>query len=75
MLTEEETVIYRVIAQSQNEGIWVRTIRQKAKLGDNKQFWKAISRLEKKGFICRCVNGGNSKFKKIYVLTEYDPSR
>jgi len=69
-LTIEEAAIYWVIANSKNAGIWVRTVRQKV-LVDERVFWKAIKRLEKRKVIKRRQNEQTNVYKKIYVLYEF----
>ncbi|KAG6462254.1 hypothetical protein O3G_MSEX013153 [Manduca sexta] len=69
----EEKVVYNLIQESGNKGIWIRDIRLRSNLA-NTQLTKVLKSLESKKAIkaVKCVNASK---KKVYMLYNLEPDR
>eukprot|EP00741_Cyanophora_paradoxa_P012153 tig00020603_g11741.t1 len=72
-LGPEELVVYQVIQQAQNNGIWTKDIRFKSSLQQT-QVTKALKTLENRKLI-KAVKSVASANKKVYMLFGLEPSR
>ena len=70
-LTKEDMLIYQLIEQSGNMGIWVRDLKFKSNL-QTPQVTKSLKVLESRKLV-KCVPLAQSKNKKIYMLFEIEP--
>lgn len=69
----EEKVVYNLIEEAGNKGIWIRDIRIRSNLA-NTQLTKVLKNLESKKVIkaVKCVNASK---KKVYMLYNLEPDR
>ncbi|KAI5643054.1 RNA polymerase rpc34 subunit domain-containing protein [Phthorimaea operculella] len=69
----EEKVVYNLIEEAGNKGIWIRDIRIRSNLA-NTQLTKVLKSLESKKLIkaVKCVNASK---KKVYMLYNLEPDR
>ncbi|CAK1550518.1 unnamed protein product [Leptosia nina] len=69
----EEKVVYNLIEEAANKGIWIREIRNQSNLS-NPQLTKILKSLESKKLIkaVKCVNASK---KKVYMLYNLEPDR
>ncbi|KAI8435796.1 hypothetical protein MSG28_004023 [Choristoneura fumiferana] len=69
----EEKVVYNLIEEAGNKGIWIRDIRVRSNLA-NTQLTKVLKSLESKKVIkaVKCVNASK---KKVYMLFNLEPDR
>ncbi|XP_022121326.1 probable DNA-directed RNA polymerase III subunit RPC6 [Pieris rapae] len=69
----EEKVVYNLIEEAANKGIWIREIRNQSNL-TNPQLTKILKNLESKKLIkaVKCVNASK---KKVYMLYNLEPDR
>ncbi|CAG9565501.1 unnamed protein product [Danaus chrysippus] len=69
----EEKVVYNLIEEAGNKGIWIRDIRIRSNLA-NTQLTKVLKSLEGKKVIkaVKCVNASK---KKVYMLFNLEPDR
>ncbi|XP_063627681.1 DNA-directed RNA polymerase III subunit RPC6 [Cydia splendana] len=69
----EEKVVYNLIEEAGNKGIWIRDIRVRSNLA-NTQLTKVLKSLESKKVIkaVKCVNASK---KKVYMLYNLEPDR
>ncbi|XP_045776156.1 probable DNA-directed RNA polymerase III subunit RPC6 [Maniola jurtina] len=69
----EEKVVYNLIEEAGNKGIWIRDIRIRSNLA-NTQLTKVLKSLESKKVIkaVKCVNASK---KKVYMLFNLEPDR
>ncbi|XP_041969096.1 probable DNA-directed RNA polymerase III subunit RPC6 [Aricia agestis] len=69
----EEKVVYNLIEEAGNKGIWIRDIRVRSNLA-NTQLTKVLKSLESKKLIkaVKCVNASK---KKVYMLFNLEPDR
>ncbi|XP_049877701.1 probable DNA-directed RNA polymerase III subunit RPC6 [Pectinophora gossypiella] len=69
----EEKVVYNLIEEAGNKGIWIRDIRIRSNLA-NTQLTKVLKSLESKKVIkaVKCVNASK---KKVYMLYNLEPDR
>eukprot|EP00163_Fabomonas_tropica_P024147 TRINITY_DN4176_c0_g1_i4.p1 TRINITY_DN4176_c0_g1~~TRINITY_DN4176_c0_g1_i4.p1 ORF type:complete len:287 (+),score=29.92 TRINITY_DN4176_c0_g1_i4:104-964(+) len=69
----EDMLIYQIIEQSGNTGIWSRDLRFRSSLQQT-QIAKILKTLESRRLI-KCVKSIQSKNKKVYMLYDIEPSR
>ncbi|XP_059610526.1 probable DNA-directed RNA polymerase III subunit RPC6 [Phlebotomus argentipes] len=69
----EEKIVYSIIEEGGNQGIWIRDIRQKSNL-IMAQLNKILKSLENKKLI-KAVKSVNANRKKVYMLYNVDPDR
>lgn len=69
---EYERVLYQLIKDSKNNGIWVKDLKTKSGL-HTKVVNSIIKNMEKKNVI-KFVKPVNNPHKKMYLLVEYSPS-
>ncbi|XP_011550544.2 probable DNA-directed RNA polymerase III subunit RPC6 [Plutella xylostella] len=69
----EEKVVYNLIEEAENKGIWIRDIRRRSNLAMT-QLNKVLKSLESKKLIkaVKCVNASK---KKVYMLYNLEPDR
>ncbi|KPJ18219.1 DNA-directed RNA polymerase III subunit RPC6 [Papilio machaon] len=69
----EEKVVYNLIEDAGNKGIWIRDIRLRSNIA-NTQLTKVLKNLESKKVIkaVKCVNASK---KKVYMLYNLEPDR
>ncbi|KAM3955031.1 DNA-directed RNA polymerase III subunit RPC6-like [Aphomia sociella] len=69
----EEKVVFNLIEEAGNKGIWIRDIRVRSNLA-NTQLTKVLKSLENKKLIkaVKCVNASK---KKVYMLYNLEPDR
>ncbi|XP_017779632.1 PREDICTED: probable DNA-directed RNA polymerase III subunit RPC6 [Nicrophorus vespilloides] len=67
----EEKVVYKIIEESGNKGIWIREIRFKSNLNMT-QLNKVLKSLETKKFI-KAVKSVAASKKKVYMLYDLEP--
>ncbi|KAL1514296.1 hypothetical protein ABEB36_003575 [Hypothenemus hampei] len=67
----EEKVVYRIIEEAGNKGIWIRDIRFKSNLNMT-QLNKVLKSLEIKKFI-KAVKSVTASKKKVYMLFDLEP--
>ncbi|CAB3245759.1 unnamed protein product [Arctia plantaginis] len=69
----EEKVVFNLIEEAGNKGIWIREIRIRSNLA-NTQLTKVLKSLESKKLIkaVKCVNASK---KKVYMLYNLEPDR
>ncbi|KAL0819615.1 hypothetical protein ABMA28_007697 [Loxostege sticticalis] len=69
----EEKVVFNLIEEAGNKGIWIRDIRNGSNLA-NTQLTKVLKNLESKKLIkaVKCVNASK---KKVYMLYNLEPDR
>ena len=68
---KEEKLVYQVIEDSSNKGIWIRDIRFKSNL-PHKQISKILKTLESKKLI-KSVKSVSAARKKVYMLYDIVP--
>ncbi|KAI9292460.1 RNA polymerase Rpc34 [Neoconidiobolus thromboides FSU 785] len=71
-LNEEEKRIYKTVEDSQNEGIWIKTLKSKTGLHQN-VVTRCIKVLENKNLI-KAVKSINNPTRKVYMLWDKNPS-
>lgn len=69
----EEKIVYSIIEEGSNKGIWIRDIRVKSNLIMT-QLNKILKNLENKKLI-KAVKSVNASKKKVYMLYNLDPDR
>lgn len=69
----EEKVVYNIIEEGANRGIWIRDIRVKSNLIMT-QLNKILKNLENKKLI-KAVKSVNASKKKVYMLYNLEPDR
>ncbi|XP_049784270.1 DNA-directed RNA polymerase III subunit RPC6 isoform X1 [Schistocerca cancellata] len=69
----EEKVVYRIIEEAGNKGIWIRDIRHKSNLILT-QLNKILKNLENKKLI-KAVKSVSASKKKVYMLYNLEPDR
>lgn len=72
-IDNEEKVIYQIIEEGSNKGIWIRDIRTKSNLIMT-QLNKILKNLENKKLI-KAVKSVNASKKKVYMLYNLEPDR
>ncbi|XP_021609496.1 DNA-directed RNA polymerase III subunit RPC6 [Manihot esculenta] len=72
-LTEQERILYNVIRNKQDMGIWTRDMKRETSLPDN-VVNKSLKVLQAKNLIKEVVNIQN-KGRKHYMATEFEPSK
>ncbi|KAI8903341.1 RNA polymerase Rpc34 [Gorgonomyces haynaldii] len=70
-MQQHERVVYQVIRQVGNKGIWLKDIRQKSNL-HLQMVNQAVKSLEKSGII-KTVKSIKQPTKKLYMLAEFEP--
>lgn len=68
----EEKIVYKIIEEAGNKGIWIRDIRQKSNFISETQLKKTLKSLETKKFIKEVKSVAASK-KKVYMLYNLEP--
>ncbi len=68
---KEEKLVYQIIEDSSNKGIWIREIRYKSNL-PNKQISKVLKTLESKKLI-KSVKSISAARKRVYMLYDLSP--
>jgi DNA-directed RNA polymerase III subunit RPC6 len=71
-MSESERIIYNIIKSANNKGIWIKDIKSKSNL-HTQLVNSNIKALEKKGII-KSVKSVKTPTKKVYMLTELEPS-
>ncbi|CAI0556683.1 unnamed protein product [Linum tenue] len=71
-LTDQEQIVYKVIHEKENMGMWLRDIKRRSNLQDA-IVNKSIISLQAKNMIKEVVNVKN-KGKKHYMAVEFEPS-
>ncbi|CAI0396724.1 unnamed protein product [Linum tenue] len=71
-MTDQESVVYKLIHEKENMGIWVRDIKRSSNLQDT-IVNKSIKTLLDKGMIKEVINVQN-KTRKTYLAAEFEPS-
>lgn len=69
--SKEETVVYRIIEEAQNKGIWVRDIRNSSNL-PQAMLNKVLKSLESRKLV-KSVKAVGAARKKVYMLFELEP--
>ncbi|CAG4957563.1 probable DNA-directed RNA polymerase III subunit RPC6 [Colias croceus] len=69
----EEKVVYNLIEEAANKGIWIRDIRNRSNLSMT-QLTKILKNLESKKLI-KAVKSVNASKKKVYMLYNLEPDR
>ncbi|XP_058067063.1 probable DNA-directed RNA polymerase III subunit RPC6 [Anopheles bellator] len=72
-IDNEERVIYNIVEEGGNKGIWIRDIRVKSNLVMT-QLTKVLKQLENKKLI-KAVKSVNASKKKVYMLYNLEPDR
>uniref|UniRef100_A0A182NZY6 DNA-directed RNA polymerase III subunit RPC6 n=1 Tax=Anopheles epiroticus TaxID=199890 RepID=A0A182NZY6_9DIPT len=72
-IDNEERVIYNIVEEGGNKGIWIRDIRVKSNLAMT-QLNKVLKQLENKKLI-KAVKSVNASKKKVYMLYNLEPDR
>eukprot|EP00879_Flechtneria_rotunda_P020829 GHRR01021929.1.p1 GENE.GHRR01021929.1~~GHRR01021929.1.p1 ORF type:complete len:264 (+),score=56.92 GHRR01021929.1:85-876(+) len=72
-LSAEELLVYQVIKQAGNTGVWTRDMKVRTNLGQP-QITKILKALESRSLI-KNVKNVNNPSKKLYMLYELEPSR
>ncbi|XP_052860876.1 probable DNA-directed RNA polymerase III subunit RPC6 [Anopheles cruzii] len=72
-IDNEERVIYNIVEEGSNKGIWIRDIREKSNLVMT-QLTKVLKQLENKKLI-KAVKSVNASKKKVYMLYNLEPDR
>ncbi|XP_055617362.1 probable DNA-directed RNA polymerase III subunit RPC6 [Toxorhynchites rutilus septentrionalis] len=72
-IDNEEKIIYTIIEEGGNKGIWIRDIRVKSNLIMT-QLNKVLKQLENKKLI-KAVKSVNASKKKVYMLYNMEPDR
>ncbi|XP_058443175.1 probable DNA-directed RNA polymerase III subunit RPC6 isoform X2 [Malaya genurostris] len=72
-IDNEEKIIYNIIEEGGNKGIWIRDIRVKSNLIMT-QLNKVLKQLENKKLI-KAVKSVNASKKKVYMLYNLEPDR
>merc|ERR1719347_11312 len=70
---QEEKIVFKIIENSGNVGIWIRDIRAKSNLGQT-QLNKVLKTLEAKRLI-KSVKSVNAAKKKVYMLFNLQPDQ
>ena len=70
---QEEKIVFRIIEESGNTGVWIKDIKSKSNLG-HIQLTKVIKNLEKKQLI-KNVKSVNASKKKVYMLFNLQPDQ
>ncbi|XP_013067166.1 DNA-directed RNA polymerase III subunit RPC6-like [Biomphalaria glabrata] len=70
----EEKVVFQIIKDSQNKGIWTRDIRIKSNLKNIQVLNKILKNLESKKLI-KAVKSVNASKKKVYMLYNLEPDQ
>ena len=68
---KEEKLVYQIIEDSTNKGIWIRDIRYKSNL-PNKQISKVLKTLESKKLI-KSVKSISAARRRVYMLYDLSP--
>jgi DNA-directed RNA polymerase III subunit RPC6 len=71
-MADTEKIIYNIIKAAKNKGIWIKEIKSKSNL-HTQLVNSNIKSLEKKGII-KSVKSVKTPTKKVYMLTELEPS-
>lgn len=71
--SHDEQHVLQVISRSQNQGIWIKMLREETRL-PQPQLSKVLKQLEQKELI-KHVKSVNSKTKKVYMLANLEPSK
>jgi DNA-directed RNA polymerase III subunit RPC6 len=72
-LSAEELLVYQVIKQAGNTGVWTRDLKVRTNLAQP-QVTKMLKALEGKSLI-KSVKNVNNPSRKLYMLFELEPSR
>eukprot|EP00245_Coleochaete_scutata_P005802 TRINITY_DN19670_c0_g1_i1.p1 TRINITY_DN19670_c0_g1~~TRINITY_DN19670_c0_g1_i1.p1 ORF type:complete len:316 (-),score=71.55 TRINITY_DN19670_c0_g1_i1:238-1098(-) len=72
-LASEDMLVYQVIQQSGNMGIWTRDLKMKSNL-QQPQITKILKTLESRKLV-KAVKSVVSKNRKVYMLYELEPSK
>jgi len=70
---QEEKIVFKIIENSGNVGVWIRDIRAKSNLGQT-QLNKVLKSLETKRLI-KSVKSVNATKKKVYMLFNLQPDQ
>jgi DNA-directed RNA polymerase III subunit RPC6 len=71
-LTPVQQILYKLIEQSQQDGVWTRHLRTRSNLSQS-EFNKALKSLEAKKLI-KAFKSVTAKNKKFYILYELEPA-
>eukprot|EP00899_Mesostigma_viride_P027464 jgi/Mesvir1/7902/Mv11833-RA.1 len=72
-LSSEDMLVYQIIQQAKNMGIWTKDLKMKSNL-HQPQITKILKTLESRRLI-KAVKSVASKNRKVYMLMELEPSR
>lgn len=72
--TDEERVVFSIIEDSANRGIWIKEIRNKSKLAPN-PLNKVLKNMEKKKIIKTVQSIHHGFKKKVFMLYDIEPDR
>lgn len=72
-MNQDERLVYTLIKQSDDKGIWTRELRTRANL-QQVQLQRILRALETRKIV-KSLKSVESKNKKIYMLFEIEPSR
>jgi len=70
-LSKEEILVYQIIEQGHNMGVWSKDIRQRAGIPEN-QMKKVMKELEKRKLV-KSIVAISSKNKKVFMLYDLEP--
>ncbi|XP_012942278.1 DNA-directed RNA polymerase III subunit RPC6 isoform X2 [Aplysia californica] len=70
----EEKVVFQIIKDAQNKGIWTREIRMKSNLKNIQVLNKILKNLESKKLI-KAVKSVNASKRKVYMLYNLEPDQ
>ncbi|KAJ3023101.1 34-kDa subunit of RNA polymerase III (C) [Thoreauomyces humboldtii] len=71
-MKDEERVIYRIVKDAKNTGIWIKHLKDRSGLGGT-QATAAIKALEKRNII-KFVKPVKNPYRKVYMLFDVEPS-
>lgn len=69
----EDMLLYQVIGQAGNTGIWTRDIKQRTNLAQNK-INKSLKALEERGLV-KSVRSVQNANRKVYMLASLEPAK
>eukprot|EP01083_Nonionella_stella_P077245 210822_1 len=72
--SQEERLVYNLIKETGNKGMWSRTIRMKSNIGGSNQITKILKNLMKRKLI-KNVQTIAARNRKMYMLFDLDPAR
>ncbi|KAI1295569.1 DNA-directed RNA polymerase III subunit RPC6 [Halotydeus destructor] len=70
---DEEKIVYSIIKEAGNKGIWIREIRTKSNL--NQTILNKVIKVMEGKKIIKSIKAVNASKRKVYMLYELDPDR